>query len=61
MKYKNICHQWDVWHGGKNLGKKLIKVGYKLYRYTKTILICNDNINVNGLFKTVKIFSNLFY
>ena len=55
MKYKEICHEWDVWHGGKNLGKKLVKVGYKLY--TKTILIYNHgNININGLFKTVKIF-----
>ncbi|CAB4023037.1 Hypothetical predicted protein [Paramuricea clavata] len=24
VKYKDIVHQWDVWHGGKNLGKKVI-------------------------------------
>jgi hypothetical protein len=26
VKYKDIVHQWDVWHGGKNLGKKVIAV-----------------------------------
>jgi hypothetical protein len=26
VKYKDIVHQWDVWQGVKNLGKKVIAV-----------------------------------
>ena len=25
-KYKEIVHHWDVWHGGQNLGMKVIAV-----------------------------------
>lgn len=25
-EYPEVEHQWDVWHGGKNLGKKLTVV-----------------------------------
>jgi hypothetical protein len=26
QKYKSIVHQWDVWHGAKNIAKKVIAV-----------------------------------
>ena len=35
VKYKRIVHQWDVWHGGKNLGKKVIAVST-----VETTVIC---------------------
>ena len=28
-KYKNVIHQNDVWHGGKNIAKKVNTISYE--------------------------------
>ena len=51
LKYKDIVHQWDVWHGAKNLGKKLIAISLS------TVYIrYNSNLfgNSNGVGKYCK-------
>ena len=35
-KYRDVVHQHDVWHGGKNLVKKINGVGFPLWNKYST-------------------------
>ena len=46
-KYTKFLHQWDVWHGAKNLGKKLIAVSFLFF--INILNICCDLSKVKFL------------